>query len=65
MALGRLLLNMHNLCCYFHALGELEIFRGCPFPGQDLVEKSFEDVSELKFHIFLTSSKDVDSLKYL
>lgn len=64
MALGRLPLKVHNLC-YFHALGELDIFRGCPSPAWDLVENIFEDVSELKFHIFLTSSRDVDSLKYL
>ena len=38
-------------CCYFHAFRELQISRGCSFPVLDLVEKIFEDVSELKIHI--------------
>lgn len=38
-------------CCYFHAFREFQISRGCSFPALDLVEKIFEDVSELKIYI--------------
>ena len=44
-------LDSREQTSFFHAFRDLQISRGCSFPALDLVEKIFEDVSELKIHI--------------